>query len=370
MIADSALRRGIPAAVAMTASSDRVLYEAACGQAGLDTIFRVFSMTKPVTSVAALQLVERGLLDLDEPAAKHLPALGSLQVLRGFHPHTGEPILSPARTPVTARHLLTHTSGFGYEFTSPALHRYGAIAGQGTMRAVRKGELDCPLLFEPGTEWLYGISTDWLGRLVEAVSGLSLADYFDAHILQPLGMTDTGFSLPPEKHPRVAMNYQRLPDGSLEAAPLPPPKLPRTFSGGGGLLSTAADYVRFMQMILRRGRLGDRQILHPESVALMASNQIGAFTAGRLQSTMPEFAMPADFHPGHDDKFGFGFLINPVAYSGGRSAGSLAWAGSANTYFWIDPARDLCAVLLMQFSPFFDPQAVGLLRDFEQAVYR
>ncbi|MBI5281123.1 MAG: beta-lactamase family protein [Candidatus Solibacter usitatus] len=370
MIAASVLRRGIPAAVAMTASSERVLFEDAFGQATTDSIFRVFSMTKPVTSVAALQLVERGLLDLDEPAANHLPALGSLALLRGFHPASGAPILEPARTPVTARHLLTHTSGFGYEFTSPALHRYSALTGQGAMRAVRKGELECPLLFEPGAEWLYGISTDWLGRLVEAVSGLSLADYFDAHILQPLGMIDTGFSLPSAKHPRVVVNHQRRPDGSLEPAPLPAPNVPWTYSGGGGLLSTASDYVRFMQMILRRGRRGHQQILRPESIDQMTSNQIGPLTAGRLQSTMPEFAMPADFHPGCGDNFGFGFLINPAAHSGGRSPGSLAWAGSANTYFWIDPSRGLCAVLLMQFSPFFDTQAVGLLRDFEQAVYR
>jgi Beta-lactamase class C and other penicillin binding proteins len=223
---------------------------------------------------------------------------------------------------------------------------------------------------EPGTRWEYGTNIDWTGRLVETVSGQTLEAYFQANILRPLGMQDTGFTVPADKFDRLVSSYQRQADGSLKENPRTPPDAPKSFNGGGGLFSTARDYVRFMQMILHRGRSGRAgQILRPGTVAMMTTNQIGEMSAGKMKTVRPERSSDVDFHPGFTDGFGFGFLINTAAYEGGRSAGSLAWAGIENTFFWIDPQRDLCAVLLMQFLPFCDSEAIGLLRDFERAVY-
>jgi CubicO group peptidase (beta-lactamase class C family) len=305
--------------------------------------------------------LERGKLTLDEPVAKHLPELGGLKVLEGFD-NSGKPVLRPISKPVTLRRLLTHTAGFGYDTWDGNLRRYLEHAGPG--KAVP------PLLFEPGGRWEYGTNLDWTGRLVETVSGQTLEAYFQRNILSPLGMTDTGFILPAEKFDRLVGSYQRQSDGSLKESPRTPPAPPKSFNGGGGLYSTAADYVRFMQMILRRGRSSEQQqILRADTVDTMTSNQVGELSAGKMKSVRPDRSSDVDFHPGFSDRFGFGFLINTAAYEGGRSAGSLAWAGIENTFYWIDPRREVCGVLLMQFLPFCDGEAMGLLRDFEQAVY-
>ena len=362
-------RRKIPAAVAMAATADKTVYEGAFGKRDsasdvdvtMGSIFRIASMTKAITTVAAMQLVERGTLTLDEPVSRHLPELGKLEVLEGFD-NSGKPILRPAGKPVTLRLLLTHTAGFAYDGWDEKLSRYAQHAGPAASVT--------PLVFEPGTRWEYGTNIDWTGRLVEAVSGETLEAYFQRNILQPLGMKDTGFSVPAEKFDRLVSSYQRQSDGSLKENPRTLPAPPKSFNGGGGLVSTAGDYVRFMQMILRRGLTsGKERILQAKTVDAMASNQTGELRAGILKSVNLERSRDVDFHPGFSDRFGFGFLINTTAYEGGRSAGSLAWAGIQNTFFWIDPKRGVCGVLLMQFLPFCDEEAIGLLRDFERSVY-
>ena len=216
----------------------------------------------------------------------------------------------------------------------------------------------------------YGYGADWTGRLVETVSGLTLEQYFQRNILEPLGMQDTSFILPAEKFDRLVSRFDRQPDGSLKEEPRTLPAPPAAFNGGGGLYSTAPDYINFTQMILRRGRSADgKQILQPETVDQMSSNQIGALSAGKLKSATPERSSDVDMQPGETEKWGLGFLINTTPYTGGRSAGSLAWAGIWNTFYWIDPKRQICAVIIMQFLPFVDKEAVGLLGDFERAVY-
>ena len=370
----SMTRRKIPALVAMVAAPDRITYSGAFGKrdsvSGIavkpDSIFFIASMTKAITTTAALQLVERGKLTLDEPVAKHLPELAKLDVLEGFD-KSGKPILRPASRPVALKNLLTHTSGFAYDTWDEKMLKYDALPGAppaGTVAPLT------PLIFEPGTRWQYGTGLDWTGKLVEKVSGLSLEDYFQRNILQPLGMTDTSFIVRPEKFDRLVSRSQRQPDGTLKEDPRQLPAPPKAFNGGGGLSSTAPDYVRFMQMILRRGRSGHgNAILQPKTVEMMMSNQIGDLSAGKLKTANPERSADVDFHPGAADKFTYGFLLNTTAYAGGRSAGSLAWAGIDNTFYWIDPQRSLCAVVMMQFLPFVDREAVGLLRDFEHAVY-
>jgi methyl acetate hydrolase len=363
-------QRKIPAAVGMAATPDSILYSGAFGTrdssgapVNADSIFAIASMTKAITTVAALQLVEQGKVKLDEPVSQHLPQLGKLEVLEGFDAATGKPKLRPARTPVTLKHLLTHTSGICYDIWDPDMFQYTSKM-KGAVPDV------APLMFEPGTRWQYGMGVDWAGRLVEAVSGMNLEAYFQAKILEPLDMRDTSYLMPASKFDRLVTGYARQADGSLQQNPRVPPRVPKEFGGGGGLYSTTADCVRFMQMILRkgRGRNGDR-ILQAPTVESMEINQIGAATAGKMKSYRPNLSSDVDMQPGATEKWGLGFLINTTAYGGGRSEGSLAWAGLFNTFFWIDPKRSTCAVLMMQFLPFVDQEAVGLLGDFERAVY-
>jgi len=364
-------RRKIPAAVGMIASENTVLYQGAFGvrdstgaKVTTDSIFAIASMTKAITTVAALQLVEEGKVTLDEAVSKHLPRLEKLDVLEGFDAQTGKPLLRPARTPVTLKHLLTHTSGFCYDTWDGNMFRYSSQADKGASGTVG------PLMFEPGARWQYGQGVDWAGRLVEAVSGMSLEDYFQARILGPLEMRDTSYILPASKFERMVTPWEREQGGPLKQNDRALPTPPKAFNGGGGLYSTAGDYVRFMQMILRKGRGVDRTvILQPKTVESMAVNQIGELTAGKMRSFRPDNSSDVDIQPGFTEKWGLGFLINTTAYAGGRAAGSLAWAGILNTFFWIDPKNSISGVLLMQFLPFVDKEAVGLLGDFERAVY-
>jgi methyl acetate hydrolase len=369
---DAVLRSGleqrkIPAITAMAGTANAVTYSGAFGSRDavsgvpitVDSIFAIASMTKAVTSVAAMQLVEQGKLTLDEPVSKHLPELGRLQVLDGFD-SSEKPILRPSTTQVTMRHLLTHTSGFAYDIWHEAIFKFTSSGG----------DAKHVLAFEPGTGWQYGPSTFWAGRLVEAVSGMDLERYFQQNVLSPLGMKDTSFILPKERYERLVGRYQRETNGSLTPVPRSLPAPPTVYHGDGGLFSTAPDYLKFTQMILKRGLgTGGERILKEKTVALMSANGTGNIAAGRLKSSRPTFSSDVDFHPGHDDRYTLGFLMNPESVAGARSAGSLAWAGLFNTYYWIDPRRDVCGVIMMQLLPFADTQAVGVLNDFQHALY-
>jgi methyl acetate hydrolase len=371
---DSMTRRKIPCVVAIVGTPDKITFTGAFGKRDLqsgvsvkpDSIFAIASMTKAITSTAVMQLVEQGKVKLHEPVSKYLPQLAKLDVITGFDP-AGKPILRPATKPVTAHHLLTHTSGFAYDTWDESMLKYNTQHGGPSAATVAPLT---PLIFEPGTRWQYGTSADWQGRLVEAVSGLTLEQYFQRNILQPLGMKDTTFVFPAEKFDRLVTSERRQPDGALKEDPRAVPVAPKEYNGGGGLFSTAPDYVLFMQMILRHGKgTSGAQILQPKTVALMTTNQIGNISAGKLKTYRPTVSSDMDLHPGATDGFTYGFLINRTPYPDGRSAGTLAWAGIENTFYWIDPKRSLCAVVMMQFFPFVDTQAVGLLGDFEKAVY-
>ncbi|HEY7392193.1 MAG TPA: serine hydrolase domain-containing protein [Bryobacteraceae bacterium] len=367
-------QRMIPAVTATVATADHVLYTGAFGKRTAegsaiqpDAIFRIASMTKAVTTTAAMQLVEQGKLSLTGPASQYLPELGNLQVLHGFD-SAGKPILRPAKRQVALHHLMTHTSGFVYAVWDGDLTRYDKATGN-SQPAGAVAPLT-PLMFEPGTQWQYGTGIDWTGKIVEKVSGLTLEQYFQRNILEPLGMKDTTFIFPEAKLDRLASSYRRQSDGALKEEPVTTPVAPKEYNGGGGLFSTAPDYIRFTQMILRKGKSADgKQILQPKTIAMMSANQIGSVNVHKMKSMDPTVSADVDMHPGAADKYTFGFLMNPTAYEGGRSAGSLAWAGVENTFYWIDPRRNVCAVIMMQFFPFVDAQAVGMLHDFEQAVY-
>jgi methyl acetate hydrolase len=370
----AAVSRGdVPGLVVIAATRDRILYQGVFGKAEVErgrpmtaeAIFRIASMTKPVTSVAAMQLYERGRFALDDPAEKYLPELANLMVFESFDSASGAYKVRPAATKVTIRHLFTHTSGLGYGFTSPTVRDFKPRNGE-------KYEAG-PLLFDPGTQWVYGPGVDWVGRLVEKLSGKNLEEYFREQIFTPLGMSDTFYNVPEAKQARLVTVHRRQ-DGRADA-PLTeqanrPQRPATTFSGSGGLASTASDYIRFARMILNGGTFDGRRILSADTVALMTRNQIGDVGVPAVKTAQPELSMDFTFINDGRDKWGLGFLITTSQVAGKRSARSLSWGGIHNTYFWIDPARGIAGVVMMQLLPFADTKALAIYDTFERGVYQ
>jgi CubicO group peptidase (beta-lactamase class C family) len=368
-------RHDTPGAVGLVVDRNGVLFEGAAGELDVakgtpltvDAIFNIASMTKPVTSVAVMMLVEQGKVSLDDPVSKYLPGFDKLQVITKFNEKDGTYETRPAKNVMTVRHLLTHTSGIGYGFSSPVVARL--------QQGNNKMEWELPLLHEPGEKWSYGASTRVLGLIVEKVTGETLEAYYQKHIFHPLGMVDTSYAVPAAKQSRLIHVYnhqdgafkerQADPLSAAPAVPTPP------YRGDGGLYSTAHDYGLFMRMLLNGGRLGKVRLLSEHSVQLMAENQIGAVFVSRQPVGIPAFTKPFPLGAGRD-KFGLGFQIaaqSPDAATY-RRAGSLSWAGLFNTEFWVDPHSGIAGVLLMQYLPFYDDGAIRTLRDFEAATYK
>jgi methyl acetate hydrolase len=366
----------VPGVVAMATTDKGLIYEGVFGTRDLgkgpamtrDTVFRIASMTKVVTCVAAMQLVEQGKLTLDGPVPDIDKALSAPQVLEGFDA-AGAPRLRAAKRPITLRHLLTHTAGFSYEIWDANTVRYVKATGMPSTPTGKIAALRLPLVFDPGERWEYGINIDWVGRLVESVSGKPLDVYFRDHVLAPLGMKDSGFVTSPEQRARQASVHQRKADGSLDPQPLETPFTPEFYAGGGGLYSTAPDYLIFLQTLLNEGSFNGVRILKPETVALMGQNHIGDIEAGILKTAMPMRSNDVDLFPGISLKWGLAYMINMQPGPNGRSAGSLTWAGLYNTYFWIDPKRRVAGMIMTQILPFADTRTLALYGRFERGVY-
>jgi CubicO group peptidase (beta-lactamase class C family) len=332
-----------------------------------DTVFWIASMTKAITATAAMRLVEAGRLSLDAPAAEVLPALGAIQVLEGFDA-AGQPVLRAPKRAVTLRHLLTHTSGFAYDMWSEEIVRFRKATGTPSMSSCRNAALDLPLLFDPGEGWHYGIGLDWAGKMVEAVTGQRLGTHMADTIFGPLGMVDTAFKLRPDMRARLAGMHMRAADGGLAPIPFETEQDPEFDTGGGGLYSTAADYMAFARMILNGGRHGGERLLKATTVAEMARDQIAPLSVQPMVSAVPAASHDADFFPGQSCGWGLSFLVNRTPSPQGRAAGGLAWAGLGNTFYWIDHGRGTAGVFLSQILPFFDAKAVGLFRGFEARI--
>ncbi len=367
----AAAAANLPGAVGIIINSKGALLEHALGEADVakgtamtaDTQCQIASMTKAVVSVAAMQLVERGLIALDDPIGTVLPELANPRVLTGFG-DDGMPQTRDAVRPITLRHLLTHTSGFGYPFVHMDILKYFMATGM-PVPGQRKG-IEMPLLFDPGDDWTYGVSTDWVGLVIEAVTGERLRDYVRAHICEPLDMTRTGFfDAPPEG---MAAIHTRNSDGGLNTSPIYIGG-GEFDSGGGGLVSTANDYARFVRSILRGGELDGARIIRADTVAQMRSNQIGSLRAGRMETTMPDLAGAFDPIPDQHTGWGLGFLLNPQTGPAGRAPNSMAWAGIFNSYYWIDPDSDRAGVFVTQLSPFGDPGALDAFSALERTAY-
>jgi CubicO group peptidase (beta-lactamase class C family) len=361
--------REIPGVVAMAANEESVLYEGALGYRNIadgaamspDTVFRIASMVKLLTSIAALQLVEKDKLRLDEPAEKIDPELAHVPLLAGFNAK-GVPRLRKPGNAITLRQLLSHTSGFSYPLWDATVVRYLNYAHR------HHGMPRRPLVFEPGTRWAYGGSLDYVGRMVEIASGQTLDRYFRDHITDPLGMRDTVFVLDAKQWAREASLHVRE-NGRLVPQPLEKQTTPTSFSGGGGIYSSAPDYLALLQALLNGGELRGIRILRPETVALMGTNQIGHLEAGVLKTTNPALSGDVDLFPSKRLRWGLGHMINLDPIRDGRSAGSLTWAGLFNTYYWIDPSARIAAVIMMQILPFADAHAIAAYRQFERGIY-
>lgn len=366
----------IPGVVAIAASGNDVLYHGAFGKRDLskpdamtlDSVFWIASMTKAVTAAGAMQLVEQGKLSLDAPIGEVLPDLAAPQVLEGFD-ESGEPKLRPASKPITLRHLMTHTAGFAYNIWNGDCAQYLEKTGTPNIFSCQNVALKTPIMSDPGTRWEYGINIDFVGKAVEAASGKRLDAYLRDHMFGPLGMNDTAFKITDDMRQRLVATHARGEDGSLAPIPFEIEQNPEFHMGGGGLYGTAGDYIKFTQMILNKGRGNGNQVLKPETVALMGQNHIGDLTISKMTTVAPMYTNDVDLFPDMVKKWGLSFLINNAKTPEGRSAGSLAWAGLANTYFWIDPARDVCGVILMQVLPFVDAKCLEAFAGFERGVY-
>ena len=369
----------IPGFSAAAADASGVIYSAAFGRRSLgaparmteDSVFRIASMTKAITAAAAMQMVEQGKLSLDQPAREILPFLAYTKVLDGFGTG-GVPLLRAPRGEITLRNLLTHTAGFVYDTWNANMNRYAQLTGLPAARTGKLAALEAPLGYDPGTKWEYGINIDMAGRMVELVSGLDLETYFQRHIFAPLGMTDTSFIQRPEWDSRLTTVHARKADGSLQptATAAPPSAAEREFfPGGGGLYSTTGDYLRFLRALMAGGELDGERILKPETVALMGQNHMGALNVLPMKSSIPALSNDVELFPGMDKKWGLSFLINTQDVPGRRSAGSLAWAGLNNTYYWLDPTRKVAGVIMTQILPFADKPVRDALDAFEAAIY-
>jgi methyl acetate hydrolase len=367
----------LPGVAAMVTDAQATRYAGAFGARtlgepaamGLDTVGWIASMTKAITATAAMRLVERGVLDLDAPASDVVPEIARVEVLDGLD-DTGAPRSRPPRRPVTLRHLLTHTAGFGYDTWNPEVGAWQRARGLPLMSSGQRAALFTPLLFDPGERWNYGIGIDWAGRMIEEAASERLGAHLARHVLEPLGMASTAFRLTPAMRARKARMHQRNEDGVLSPTDHEIVQDPEFEGGGGGLYSTAADYLRFLRMVLNDGLADGHRLLRPETVDLMTRNHIGGLRVTPLRSVMPARSNDAEFFPGVPKAWSLAFQLNLAPAPTGRPAGALMWAGLSNCYCWVDRAYGLAGVFMTQILPFADRLALPLFVAFETEAYR
>jgi CubicO group peptidase (beta-lactamase class C family) len=363
---ETVARGDVPAAVVMVVGPGAVLYHEAFGKLNVarnvtmprDAIFRIASMTKAITSFAALMLVDEGKLKLDDRVDTYLPAFRNREVFTTVDAAAGTYATRPATKPITIRHLMTHTSGMGYAWSQPPV----ALAQKKTGRL----EPELPLLHEPGERWAYGASTRVLGDVVATVSKRSIDEVLRTRIFEPLGMNETGYDVPSAKHARVVTVHQRT-NGKLVEQPNPA-SLAVMVRGDGGLYSTARDYSAFLQMLLNGGRAAGKRLLSEGFMRELTRNQIGNLVVEQQPVADTTRSRPYPLGAGQD-KWSLGFqLAAPSSRAHQRSPGSYSWAGINNTYFWVDPARQIGVIVLMQVLPFYDESAIALLQGVEERV--
>ncbi len=366
----------VPGVVAMVTDRERNIYEGAAGQRRIDrgqamttdSVFAIFSTTKAITATAALQLVEDGRLDLDAPASTYAPEIGTLKVIDGFDA-AGNPVLRAPKRDITTRMLLLHTAGFGYDFFNATYNRMATDHGQPSVVTASRASITTPLLFDPGEKWEYGTNIDWVGQVVEGITGKRLGEVFAEKIFAPLGITDMTFELNDRLRARLAGMHARGADGSLTALDFELPSAPEVHMGGHGLYGTVGDYMRFIRMWLNDGMGEHGRVLKPETVAMAEKNHLGEKKIGMLPGVIPSLSNDAEFFPGLSKSWSFSFMVNDDEAPTGRPAGALGWAGLANLFYWIDRKNGFGGFWATQILPFADPVSFAGYMDFEAAFY-
>jgi methyl acetate hydrolase len=367
----------VPGVVAMITSRSANIYDGAAGERVLggpaittDTIFAIFSTTKAITGTAVLQCVEEGKLDLDAPAKAYVRDIGKLQVLEGFD-EKGNPKMRAPKRDVTTRMLMLHTAGLGYDFFNVNYFRLAQEHGQPSPVTCSKASLMTPLLFDPGDKWEYGSNIDWCGQIIESIRGKRLGEVMNERIFAPLGMEDIAFSLTPSMRSRLAVIHQREADGSL--TPLPDMQLPadpEVHMGGHGLYASIGEYMKFIRMWLNDGSGPIGRVLRKDTVEAAVRNGLEAHqTVVMLPGVIPTLSNDAEFFPGLKKSWSYTFMVNDEDAPTGRAAGSIGWAGLANTFYWIDRKNGLGGYWATQILPFGDPVSFGGYLEFETAAY-
>jgi methyl acetate hydrolase len=374
VIDDAVSKQHAPFLVAMTGNADGVTWSGAAGErspgkaATTDTVFRIFSMTKAVGSMAAMILMDRGQLSADATVESIVPEFAELKLLEGFG--ADGPKLRAPRVKATVRHLATHTSGLTYEFWNTDMPRYMEATGALTILSGLETAMNYPLLFEPGTRWDYGVGIDWLGRVVEKVDGRRIDRFCREEIFEPLRMPDTAFEVEPHMAARLASVSIRGEDGTFGDFALAPPSNPEFYGMGHALYSTAPDYMRFLRMVLNKGTLDGARIVSEAGLASMLANQIGSTPIPCLKTAAPPITADAEFFPGRRKSHSMAFMRFDEDVPGMRHAGSQGWAGVLNSHYWFDPKADLAGLLMTQSLPFIEPRFAATYERFERAAYR
>lgn len=366
----------VPGVVAMVTDRERNIYEGAAGQRRIDrgqamttdSVFAIFSTTKAITATAALQLIEDGRLDLDAPASTYAPEIGTLKVIDGFDA-AGNPVLRAPKRDITTRMLLLHTAGFGYDFFNATYNRLATDHGQPSVVTASRASITTPLLFDPGEKWEYGTNIDWVGQVVEGITGKRLGEVFAEKIFAPLGITDMTFELNDRLRARLAGMHARGADGSLTAMDFELPSAPEVHMGGHGLYGTVGDYMRFIRMWLNDGMGEHGRVLKPETVAMAEKNHLGEKKICMLPGVIPSLSNDAEFFPGLSKSWSFSFMVNDDEAPTGRPAGALGWAGLANLFYWIDRKNGFGGFWATQILPFADAVSFTGYMDFEAAFY-
>ena len=370
VLTDAVAAQDVPFVVAMSANANGITYSGSAGYAAErsaaseDTVFRIFSATKAVGSVAAMILIDRGKMTMDTPVADILSDWSKLQVLDGWDGDT--PILRAPKTLATIRHLATHRSGLEYEFWNADVAKYLEMTDQPPVLTGTKAGLNYPLMFDPGERWGYGVSIDWLGQVVEAVDGRRIDQFCSEEIFAPLGMSDTVFE-PDAIADRLAGVQIRGEDGKFGPFELSPPPNPEVYGMGHCLFSTAPDYLKFLRMILNDGALNGNRLLSEAASAAMLENQM----EGKLFERMVTVAPPvtADVVLPEGTTHSFAAVRFEADVPGRRKAGSQSWAGVLNTHYWVDPASDVAGLIFTQSLPFVEEPYMRTYEAFETAVY-
>lgn len=367
----------VPGVVAALTNRKENVYESAAGvrrigadvDAQVDDVFALFSTTKAITATAALQLFERGELDLDAPAAKYAPQIAELQVIDGFDGN-GDPVTRAPKREVTVRHLLTHTAGFGYDFFNEKYARLATEKGQPSVITATRAALTTPLLFDPGDKWEYGSNLDWVGQVVEGVSGRRLGEVFATDIFGPLGMDSMTFALDSPRRSRLAEIHARGEDGSLTPMGLELPSPPEVDMGGHGLYGTVGDYLKFIRMWLNYGEAPNGQVLRPETVSTALRRHLPqSLSVTMLPGVIPSLSNDAEFFPGVPKSWSIPFMINDEKAPTGRPAGGQGWAGLANLFYWVDVENGIGGFWATQILPFGDATSFTAYLAFETAAY-